>query len=138
MPKEVKYVKQLHHFGCVPACIAMILGKSYEEVIESFYNDFSKEGINNSITREYLTEYDLSVVFLDLQYLTKLDKARNTLHKPFADIHIISVKPNADDELNHSIIMDYQGEIFDPHSEDTKDLDEYFRVDYVLGIFYND
>jgi hypothetical protein len=136
--KEVKYVRQTHQFGCVPACISMILDIDYDKVVDTFYNDFDKCGINNNITNDYLSDYNHTVVFIDLQHIPKMDKAREVLHRPFADIHLVSVKPHIDDEVYHSIIMDYEGKIFDPHDEDSKSLDKYYTVQYIFGVFYND
>ena len=59
---KFRFVRQEDENGCAAACMAMILGKTYEEVLKSFLNDFGKQGIQISPVISYLSENGVDVI----------------------------------------------------------------------------
>lgn len=54
----MKLVKCKDRDGCAPACIATILGWTYEEVTKFFQNDFTKDGITHEQSVVFLARED--------------------------------------------------------------------------------
>lgn len=137
-PKKIKYIKQLDEKGCVPACIAMITNQSYKEVTKKFFMDFNKEGLTHEKALEYLLNYNLSPVAIMLDRITLESKNEHckSLIKPFADIHIITSQPWADDDINHCSIMLQDGTILDPGSKKIKVLSDYYEILRIIGFWY--
>lgn len=122
--------------GCIPACIATILQKTYQEVVGHFKQDFSKGGIwLDSITAYYLAGYGFDIYWLVNKYANDYNLDRKRMLRPFADIHIVSIKNYIDLKSGHAIIMTKNGLLFDP--KDGKQTKENFiEVNSVLGLFY--
>lgn len=133
---KIELIKQEQAFGCVPACLAMVLGKDYWDLIASFKHDFDKKGVPITYASEYLTDLGFGVItkeIFDVHPRNALDKE---MLKPFADAHIVGVFQFADTQESHAVVMTKDGEILCPSGQPAEDLLKgiYF-VDKVIGIF---
>lgn len=135
--KEIKYVRQEDEKGCVPACFAMILGKDYSEIKRHWFNDFKLDGLSDNQIKSYLDSEGLAFIVKEFNIFRSNPLLFKSL-KPFADAHILSVKVKFDSNCHHCIVMDANGNIFDPHNPNIKDLDEYYDFYWMLGVYYDD
>src|SRR5574343_1545757 len=62
-PVIVELVRQDDSHGCGIACIAMVMQKSYAEVEELWYNDFTKDGITTKQICDFLGEHDYGIIY---------------------------------------------------------------------------
>lgn len=133
---KFKFVKQEEECGCAIACMAMILGKSYEEIVKSFYNDFNKQGIKIEPVIEYLSG-EVDVVRKKHWGYSDRKESNKRMIIPFADIHYISFQQFVDSEINHAIIMLKNGKIICPTKKYKIDEISVYQIDDVLGCFYD-
>jgi hypothetical protein len=134
---KFKFVKQEQEHGCAIACIAMILGKTYEEIVRSFHNDFNKEGIRIDKVIDYLSANGVTVIRKG--HYGYEDRHKNNLRmlESFADIHYVSFQQFVDVDNNHAIIMLKNGKRVCPTMKYATELVSCYQIDDVLGIFYD-
>ena len=111
----------------------MITGRTYQQVAADFSAQFESDGMNSLPMFDYLADFGFQVVTKQVYSYHQKDFYRDELIKPFADAHIISVKPYFDVKLQHSIVMDSSGTIFCP-AEKT-DIKTAYSIDSIAGIF---
>ena len=134
---KFKFVKQEDEMGCAIACIAMILGKTYEEVARSFLNDFSKQGIRIDSAISYLSENGVDVIRKGHQGYANREDSNKRMIQPFADIHYISFQQFVDSDTNHAIVMLKNGKLICPTKKHKTDEVSCYQIDDVLGCFYD-
>lgn len=129
----INRVQQKDRFGCVVACIAMITGRSYEEIKAMFPNkDFSKSGIAIDFEgNSYLNEhgYLTRIIFPTIGYN---QQKRFAWIRPFAPVHIVRVISESGN--SHAVVMDMYGDITDPFKEGVFALSDYDVKD-ITGIW---
>lgn len=130
----MELVKQEEECGCVVACLAMVLGKTYWEIREEWANDFTTRGVPFDKMLDYLSDHGHSIVHTKVYSFCHKDFYRNELFKPFAPIHIVHVTHAPDVEHSHVIVMDETGVIFDP-AEGNEVKEKCYQVLEVVGIF---
>src|SRR5689334_5873147 len=111
---NIKLVKQKHKKGCVPACLAMITGISYDNVIASFLNDFDKQGISSSDDSviSYIIEHGFMIERRKIYGYENIAVNNKILSKPFADVHLLFVQQFANrPKEHHAIVMLKSGKI---------------------------
>lgn len=111
---EIKLVKQEGKCGCVIACLAMVLGKTYREIESDFWNDFEEQGIDLEKTADYLSDCNYSVIQKEVTYYNTAKFGRDELLKPFAPVHLVRIRPKFDADVGHLVVMDENGELFCP------------------------
>lgn len=132
---KIKYVRQKHRSGCAVACIAMVTGLSYEQVDKNFQTNFEHDGMYAEHSRTFVCDQGFTAIEL-LQYgYSNLASTNRRMNRPFADIHIVSVRPFADSKLNHAVVMDKRGRVYDPDSPQKKSLAEYYSIVRVTGFW---
>lgn len=134
-PRKVKLVKQEDECGCVAACIAMVLGKTYQDVTKDFINDFKTKGINVELLISYLADHDLGVIHKKIAFYAHKDQFREELFKPFAPIHIVRIVWAADQEDGHVVVMTEDGKLLCPSGATEEDVRSSYTVLEVLGIY---
>lgn len=139
MIKIKERIQQKDEYGCAIACLAMILDDDYDDVKKDFCTNFATTGLDTEVTMQYIidnTSYGVVLVdFARIRRYKTLDRKEMFL-KPFADCHLVKVKPRAEQlEHAHLIVMDKDGKIFDPHSEANTSLDNYYDIWAIVGIF---
>jgi hypothetical protein len=133
-PLRIKHVAQKHDKGCVVACIAMVLGWDYDKVVAEFHNDFNKKGISGDIAKDFICDYGFSVIEKRGGGYIDLDEHNKRMMTPFAPVHIVTVKQFIDAKINHCVVMNSKGKIYDP-SDKSRDKVFYYSVEHVMGFF---
>lgn len=121
--------------GCVVACLAMILGKKFNDVIKDieqhWKNEAQFDGVDDPCWIEYLSSLGYAIQDVNYEYVPQ-DRLLNPWPiKPFAPIHMCFVY----DEGPHAIVMDADGKIYDPDDDKLTDLSQYYRVYRIVGIW---
>ncbi len=132
---EIKYVKQKHKYACSIACASMITGEDYDELLKDFGNNFHKQGIDDDVFIRYLSSKGYSTLQKEVTYFSNKDLGREELLKPFAPIHLVKVKFNADSGLLHWVVMDKRGKLICPMEWTDKQVRESYQVVKVIGIY---
>jgi len=130
---KFRYVSQKYENDCAVACLAMITGYSYEKVDKRFNY---KKGIKFSKSVDYLQYQGIGIIIKEWIGCQNINYNNKLMAQPYADIHLISVKQYADSPYHHAIVMDKNGQIYDPGDKTIKDLNHYYEIVKVAGCFY--
>lgn len=133
----IRYQAQKHEKGCALACLAMILGKTQEELDSSFLVDFKRKGITVKIIKEVLADNGLSVIEKEAKSFIERNKHNERMLEPFAHAHLVTVQPQVDAPNNHSVVMTRQGRILDPARKQIKSGKDYYYVVSTVGVFWD-
>jgi hypothetical protein len=133
--KPINHVFQKHRHGCVPASLAMVLGKSYEEAVSILspngdpdwehgftFQDFDSALAENgwSVSRKFR--------------FTKGNIERSEWPpKPWGEIHMALVR--CSHNSSHAVILMRDGLVLDPLTERPKILKDYVAVDNVAALY---
>jgi hypothetical protein len=132
---KIKYVAQKHEYGCSVACMAMITGLSYDEIERAFARDFSRGGLESNFSRAFICDHDFSAMVVTPHGYSDIRASNRRVSRPFADVHFVSVRPFPDSTLNHAVVMDRRGRVFDPQTRGHRDLSPFYYINYVVGFF---
>lgn len=104
---QIKHVRQQHPNGCGTACIAMILGTTYEEARHHVGGDFER-GMTHYEWFEAFARSGLAVqfIFQRQQKLGNESRVRWPL-LPWAPVHIVQCG-------NHYVVLLSDGSVLDP------------------------
>lgn len=133
----MRHIKQEQKFGCVFACIAMVLESDYWTV----RNEFPR-GI---FGKEYGKEEGVSASWSSISYLFSkgfvgFEMFKNEFHsqknrdnwlKEFAPIHIISLVLNGH---NHACVWK-NGIIYDPFRNGEYAISDYEKINSIIGFW---
>jgi hypothetical protein len=133
--KPIKLVRQEDPFGCAVACIAMVLGRTYESVKADWSNDFAKDGVTTNQITGYLGDAGCSVLYKNLMNWNEKDFARKEMFRPFAPAHILCIKQLYDATIYHAVVMDAKGKIYDPAGHTDKEVKSWYLLDEVIGVY---
>lgn len=129
----IKYVAQKYDADCGIACLAMALGLAYSRVEIDFAPFTKTDGMNPDATRNYIASQGYSVVSKTAAFYSKVKENNSRMLKPFAPVHLVRVKIFANSKMNHLVVMDSKGRVFDPSEESVKSLAEYYEIIEVIG-----
>lgn len=128
----MKHIQQQHPMGCGPACIAMLLGITYEQALSYFPNtDWNTRGIC------YMQADSL---LMDSGYAVRRKYRQTHCYEdrpvwpptPFADRHLCQVKIG---QNCHFVVMDGSGLVLDPLRTSPSTLQDYEHVNQVMGLY---
>lgn len=149
----ITLVKQEQEKGCGIAAIAMLLGRTYQQVLFDWpkvieqsdvyedgkvigktpvtYNDFTNDGTCNQVVDAYLAEkgYAIQRKYKHKSWMRQDRDIWPPL--PFAPAHLCEVKTNS----RHFVVMDNLGMVFDPHFGADRRLKDYADTYSVAGIW---
>jgi hypothetical protein len=145
----ISWIKQEDPAGCVPACLAMITGKTYREVadylaprvstwgadaegkyVETVGISFAEHGMDFCKAYYYLMEHGFAWQSIgEVQYNNR-DK-RIWPPEPWADLHLCDVRTSG----FHAVVMLRDGTVLDPLTPEPKRLSDYGAVFNVTGLF---
>ena len=138
MDKPVKYVKATLTNSCVPACLAMVTGKTLKRVVKEIYEHWENEGryqgVDDNIVDQYLSKSGYAVQRIPHEYEPNKLLIKKWPVKPFAPIHIVDVWSSNPPGM-HAVVMLKDGTIYDPSNRRIKDISMYQRVFAVTGIW---
>lgn len=136
----VRYVAQPNGYGCAIACVAMIVGKPYDEM-ETW---FLEQGLPRTRMEQGLWEgqYMEALDRLGFVYVRRYrcDAFINGQQrdewppKPFAPVHICCADVPAG---HHAFVMLADGSVLDPYKRERTSIahPDYLKVDQVLGVW---
>jgi hypothetical protein len=135
---NIKYVSASLENSCVPACLAMILGKTLRQVIKDLYEHWvdegNKLGMGDEVIDQYLAANGFAVQRICHEYEPHKLLIDKWPIKPFAPIHIVDVWSSNPAGM-HAVVMNFEGKIYDPSNKKIKSIDEYQRVFAISGIW---
>lgn len=117
------------------ACIAMITGLAYDEVDKHFQTNFEHEGMYAEHSRGFICDQGFSAIEVLQHGYCGLQAANKRMNRPFADVHLVSVQPFADSKINHAVVMDKRGRVYDPDRPEKRSLTEYYSIVRVTGFW---
>jgi DNA primase large subunit len=135
---NMKCVHQKHSMGCGLAALAMITGSNYDEIIKFFSPpiDFNKDGISFRAIDAYLVDHGYAIARKFQHYgFFNCPKREIWPPQPFAPIHLCEVRVYENAPCTHFVIMLSNGRILDPINDEHKNLNFYFKVISVAGIY---
>jgi hypothetical protein len=129
-----RWVEQGHRNGCTAAAVAMVLGKTYDEVQRCCWQDFSQTGVCLEDWFDYLFQegFVWHRMYRCVQ-LIGLNHPRDVWPPaPFAPIHLCSVvAPKG----AHAVVMLANGDVLDPAAPGIFKLTDYMNVSAVYGLW---
>src|SRR5688572_7230276 len=132
---KVIHVTQDEPYGCMIACLAMVLGKSYADVRKDFYTDFSQEGIEMEKAADYLAENGFTVIEKTMTNWMHRDRVKKEMLRPFAPVHIVRFQQYTDAPFGHVVVMTNKGKFLCPQKSEEKVLMKSYAVSCVFGLY---
>jgi hypothetical protein len=132
---KIQYVRQQHECGCAVACMAMVTGLPYDKIEKQFVANFGREGVAPEVTRNFICDHGFSAVEVIAHGYHDIRQSNARMRRPFADVHVVSVLPQPDAEMNHAVVMDRRGRVYDPAMPKVRDLGEYYFICRVQGFY---
>ncbi len=132
---NVKLIKAKHNCGCAVACLSMITGIDYDDIISVMKNDFDKQGLKDKKILSYLSDHGFAVFQKTVKYFFNKDDFRGELTKPFAPVHILTMQLHADKSIGHAVVMDADGFLHDPGGFPSEFLKKAYYLDSLFGIY---
>lgn len=135
-PKTVKWVRQEDSCGCTVASIAMIAGKTYQEIKAMLppNHDLTRKGLGGFEETNLLKKLGFTASRKFINSFEGREGDKEWPPKPFADLHICAVEVYEGSPLFHSVVMLSDGTVLDPSTPEPKQLTDYFRVCNVAGV----
>jgi hypothetical protein len=135
---NIKYVSASLENSCVPACLAMILGKTLRQVIKDLHEHWEDEGkilgMGDEVVDQYLAGNGFAVQRICHEYEPNKLLVNKWPIKPFAPIHIVDVWSTNPAGM-HAVVMNFEGKVYDPSNRKIKSINEYQRVFAISGIW---
>lgn len=132
----MKRIKQKHDRGCSIACLAMLTGKTYDQVLEDCAPAWDENvGLYSNIVDGYLWDhgYALKKIFEPNNW--KKEKRHPWPVKPFTDIHLVFLRVYEQSPCDHFIVMLKDGTLLDPKLDGQRSLNDYYRVYSITGVY---
>ena len=128
----MRWVGQEHPDGCGIACLAMLLGLSYERADE-LVETGERKATHHVTLDKILAEQGRAVARI---YQTS-PVSRKPRHPwpplPFADAHLCQVRVR-DAGGQHWVVMEATGAVLDPMSSGFRDLADYWEITSVAAV----
>ena len=134
---EIRWEGQKHAEGCGPACLAMLSGMTYEDVLAEIAT-YVGTGHSGNWDTSGVTHYTLDEFvnrrgyFIQRRYASDEHWIGGWPPKPFAERHYLSVKQPSGN--SHFVVMDSAGRVFDPLQEGVFTLDHWPAVENIVGL----
>lgn len=97
----IRYVKQQHKYGCVPATLAMLTGASYDAVTHWLGNSFKKGGTQDGELFAFLIEHG---------HAFSVNRNRETLF----DGPQLAMVRKGEGHPRHAVLLFGDGQVMDP------------------------
>lgn len=129
----INWIQQQDSRGCVIAALAMITGKTYEEVRDDI-TVFIGSGLTSFEADQYLVEHGFAVARKYKHILYNKSDREIWPPEPWMDMHLCFVWPQKTGRGCHAVVMLKDGTVLDPDTSETKRLNDYYKVDNVTGV----
>jgi hypothetical protein len=138
----VRWVRQEDEMGCWVAAMAMVTGKTYNEVKAETGDTWSSGG-HSWKTDQYLAQHGFAVArYFDSDQFHQLPPSEHGTRfnhkwpdwpmKPFAPLHVCSVQTS---RAAHSVVLLSDGTVLDPAIPHPRRLSDYQRVIEIVGVW---
>jgi hypothetical protein len=131
----MKLVLQQDDYGCAIACIAMVTGRTYEDVKQDWRTDVSREGIVTKDILNYLGDCGFSVIYKKITHYDHKGFGRDEMLRPFAPVHLLSARHYFDSANSHLVVMDADGGIYCPGGWSQEEILNAYVIDEVIGLY---
>ena len=135
MSNVVTYVPATEDNACMVACLAMVTGKTFDEVFRDMDKYWKNEGHSMGTSDDawiaYLSAHGYAIQDIDHEYTPDERLIEPWPIRPFAPIHIVFVFS----EGSHAVVMLEDGTILDPTDIHYKSRHEYHRVYRIVGVW---
>jgi hypothetical protein len=135
MSNTITYVKAVEDNSCMIACLAMVMGKTFDDVFADMDRYWKNEGHSMGTSDDawiaYLSAHGYAIQDIDHEYTPDERLINPWPIKPFAPIHIVFVYS----EGSHAVVMLQDGTILDPTDIHYKSRHEYHRVYRIVGVW---
>lgn len=115
--------------------MAMILGKSYEEIDQDFIQSFDSRGLTSKEIIKYLAFCGRQIIRKEVEYFNQVKFGRDELLKPFAPAHIVTIRQCFDSKDTHAVFMDETGKIYCPSEIGEDEIKNAYSIDEVIGVY---
>jgi hypothetical protein len=130
-------VEQDEVSGCSVACLAMVTGKTYDQVRGYFNRDLSndKGGLYQHHVDDYLAEHGYSVARRMARQPGATRRKRGWPPSPFADVHLVVVSVGGG--VHHAVVLLRDGTVYDPHPRNggIRRLSDYKYINSIAGVY---
>lgn len=127
----IKYTAQRENMDCGVACLAMITGKTYDEVKAELKLDIS-DGISEYVLDNYLADNGYAVARIH-PFNAYQEKVRDKWPiEPFADMHLCIVETGVGP--HYVLMLTSWDVVLDPAIEGVVNIDEYEEILSIAGI----
>lgn len=130
---NIRWVRQEEQYGCVIASLAMITGKTYQEVRQAFTGMEQGRGTDWTAMQAYLADLGYAVQWRFAYCGYTNQKYTDWPPKAWADVHICTVETALG---GHSVIMLQDGSVLDPATPEVKRLTDYQRVMNLAAVYH--
>lgn len=129
--EAVPIVRQLETFGCSIACLAAVLGVTYEAVRAEIGEP--GRGLTHFVWHEYLSRHGYAVqFFFQTDGFTHVPRDPWPL-APWVDVHMCGV--DAGGPGGHCVVLLRDGMVMDPAADQYRRLSDYRSVFHMTGLF---
>ena len=141
----IQWIPQEHKHGCAIATLAMVSGKTYQEVYAWFVHHYKRQYSNaepelfdiDKINGLGPHQRDMFLVENGFAHATKYNHLCNEKREvwpvePWADVHICSVD---NEVMSHSIVLLRGGSVLDPLTPYVKVLRDYLKVNSITAVY---
>lgn len=130
----MKWVGQGHPDGCLLACIAMVIGESYDGVAATFPK------VNIGGFTYHVVYETLNARGFVYQHFYKYDRKANSIREPWplppwAPVHICGVDAGRGGAASHGVVLLPGGMVLDPATEQPRRMSDYPDCGYMIGIW---
>jgi hypothetical protein len=134
-----RYVAQEHPFGCAVACLAMIVGKTYGEMLAWLDAEGQPavqraKGLTAPVYCEALARHGCAVAQRHLVDTLTNERRASWPLAPFAPLHIAETMVSAG---GHAVVMLADGTVLDPFDATRTSIahPDYRQVNTIIGIW---
>lgn len=132
---KIKHVTQEDTLGCGIAVLAMVTGRTYEEVYADFAQDVGTQGLSLEQIIEYSGNAGFSIIHKYVTHFADIKFGRDEIFSPFAPVHIVRLKQYFDANIGHVIVMDKDGKFFCPSNQSEEEIRNSYAITDVLGLY---
>lgn len=127
------WVRQEHAWGCGPACLSMLTGVPYAEVLTGFREDFAISGIDYMQADSWLADRGYAT---GRKWRFGADRKERSQWppEPWAGVHLCEIQASGPTSGGHFVLLLRDGTVMDPLDPEPKRLADYWRANSVAAV----
>lgn len=133
---SVQWVGQEEQWGCGCAAVAMLTGRTYQQIKEHVERDQDQDGMHSGAWEEVLAEHGYAVakIYRVSAYPWQNCERDVWPPPPWADLHLAEVVVSGGSRGSHMVVMLADGTVLDPLTPEPRRLANYSAVFWVGAI----